>query len=412
MFDLGKTLKETNTQQVIENTHGPAGCVLLYQSLECMSLVKEMFEFEGWNSPNCLKQSNIPQSFYSEQSGNIVILELNESDDIVRDAQHFATHLPTHKGIIVIGKEDSISTLRQLKEMGFYYLFWPINKHEFADFVMNVHRNLQTYSGVSKQRKAKRVAVVGSKGGIGTSLITTELSSKLSSQNIDTILVDHQYNDSNIDVLLAMEDFKSRAIDEFSVPIHELDTEGALSYLTKIRKNLRLLALQSERNQDDIFSYNQTLCELLSRNTNFIIEDFSGSVDFRVDPHWLIENYDVVVVVFEPSVSSVRNAKVLLEQLESKQVSMGKRIRTITLANHHRPENTFVIEQTDLKKYLGSEVNLDMPYCRSLSHLLLEGKRAHKHDRSINRTIEDLTRLINGQQTHHSTSWLSRLGAR
>ncbi|MEL7325045.1 MAG: chromosome partitioning protein ParA [Pseudomonadota bacterium] len=411
MFDLGKSLKESKPQ-IIESAHGPTGCVLLYQSLECMSLVQEMFEFEGWSAPTCVKQSSVPKGFYSEQSGNIVILELTESSDIVTDAQALTNQMPTHKGIIVIGTEDSICVLRQLKELGFYYLYWPINKHEFADFVMNVHRNLQTYTGVSKQRKAKRVAVVGSKGGIGTSFIATEISSKLAANNNDNVLVDHQYNDSNIDVLLALDDFKSRSIDEYSVPMHELDTEGALSHLTKVRKNLRLLSLNSDRSQSDIFSYSQTLCELLSRNTNFMIEDFSGSVDFRVDPNMLIENYDVVVVVFEPSVSSVRNAKALLEQLENKQLSMSKRIRIITLANHHRPENTFVIEQNDLQKYLGSEVNLDMGYCRSLAHLLIEGKRAHKHDRNINHAIDDLTRLINGQSTQHASGWLARLGVR
>ncbi|MDW2178536.1 chromosome partitioning protein ParA, partial [Vibrio sp. 1637] len=186
---------------------------------------------------------------------------------------------------------------------------------------MNVHRNLQTYTGVSKQRRAKRVAVVGSKGGIGTSFIATEISSKLASNDIDNILVDHQYNNSNIDVLLALDDFKPRSIDEYAVPIHELDTEGANSYLTKIRKNLRLLSLGSDRSQAEVFNYSQALCELLSRNTNFIIEDFSGSIDFHAEPHMLIENYDVVVVIFEPSISSIRNARTLLEQLENKQLS-------------------------------------------------------------------------------------------
>lgn len=411
MFDLGKSLKQIKPP-ILEGGHGPSGCVLLYQSAECVSLVKEMFGFEGWSEPTCIKQNSVPKNFFSEQSGNIVILELSESSDIVADAQRLTNQMPTHKGIVVIGTEDSISVLRQLKDIGFYYLFWPINKHEFADFIMNVHRNLQTYTGVSKQRRAKRVAVVGSKGGIGTSFIATEIGSKLAENDIDNVLVDHQYNNSNIDVLLALNDYKPRSIDEYAVPVHELDTEGALSYLTKIRNNLRLLSLNSERSQAEIFNYSQALCELLSRNTNFIIEDFSGSVDFKVDPHMLIDNYDVVVVVFEPSIASIRNARSLLEHLESKQLSMSKRVRIITLANHHRPENTFVIEQKDLKKYLGSEVNLNMAYCRSLAHLLLEGKRAHKHDRSISHTIDDLTRLINGQPAQHISGFLARLGVR
>lgn len=411
MFDLVKNMKET-APDVVAAKNGPTGCALIYQTTECLDLVKEMFQFEGWDEPKCVKSTKVNDKFYSEQSSNIVMLELTQSTDLVVDAQQLASHLPTHKGVIVIGTEDSISVLRELKSLGFYYLLYPINKFEFADFVMNVDRNLVSYSGVSEKRKAKRVAVVGSKGGIGTSLITAELGSKLSSQNIDTILVDHQYSDSNIDVLMGLEGFKSRAIDEYSVPIHELDTDGALSYLTTVRQSFRLLSLQGDKKEEDIFAYNQTLCDLLSRNTNFIVEDFSGSVDFRVSSEMLVETYDVIVVVFEPSVSSVRNAKALIEKLEQTQVSIGKKIRVITLANHHRPENTFVIKQDELNKYLGSNVDIDMPYCRNLSHLLVEGKRAHKHERGINVTIEGLTGLINGQAAVKSHGWLTRLVSR
>lgn len=115
---------------------------------------------------------------------------------------------------------------------------------------------------------------------------------------------------------------------------------------------------------------------------------------------------------YEPSVSSVRNAKVIIEAIEQKQISVGKRIRVVTFANHHRPENTFVIEQSDLDKYLGVKVDMNMPYCKKLSHLIIEGKRAHKHERSINTSIEELTSLINGQSSSKHHGWLSRLVSR
>ncbi len=192
-----------------------------------------------------------------------------------------------------------------------------MNKQEFADFLNHVSKNLKTFSGVSQKRKAKRVAVVGSKGGVGASFITTELSSLLSTQGSDTILVDHQYADTNIDVLLGLKDFKPRGIDEFTAPLHEMDEEGALSYLFNARKNLRLLAIDGDMSQSDILNYNQTLCDLLARNTNFIIEDFSGGVDFKVEPQLLVENFDVVVLVLDASVSSVRSAKRLFEKISN-----------------------------------------------------------------------------------------------
>ncbi|WP_372184420.1 CpaE family protein [Vibrio sp. 10N.222.55.F12] len=413
MFDLVKTMKESAASEDLSGiNNGPSDCVLVYQSQECVDLVKEMFQFEGWDEPQFIKNTDVNKKFYEEQKSNIVLLELCNSETMADDAQNFASHLPTRKGLIIIGQQDSIVKLRELKEMGFYYLYWPINKFEFSDFILNVQANLESFSGVSEKRKAKRVAVVGSKGGVGTSLISTELSSMLSTQSIDTILVDHQYSDSNIDVLIGLENFQSRLIDEYSVPIHELDNDGALSYLTQVRKNFRLLSLQGEQDQKFIYDYNQTLCELLNRSANFIIEDFSGSVDFKITPHALIEIYDVIIVVLEPSVSSVRNARTLLSALEQNQVSQSRRTRIITLANHHRPESTFVIGQGDITKYLESKVDIDMPYCKRLSHLIVEGKRAHKHEKSIRKTIEDLSNLINGQSVQKHQGWLNRLVAR
>ncbi|WP_418641445.1 AAA family ATPase [Vibrio chaetopteri] len=397
MFDLTKALssKAKVTQQ--QNPTGVAGCTLFYQSSECLELVREIFRFEGWNDPDCIRFNQKVTKLTTEQSSHIVVLELNESEDVVRDATEFARRLPTHKGVVVIGKEDAISTLRALKELGFYYVFWPVNKTEFADFLTHVNKNLQTFSGVSQKRKAKRVAVVGAKGGVGNSFIAGELTSMLAAQGTDSLLVDHQYSNSDVDVLLALKGFKPRVIDEFAAPLHEMDEEGALSYLHSVRKNLRLLALDSDMSQENILTYNQTLCDLLSRNTNFIVEDFSGSVNFKLEPQMLVDNFDVVVMVVDPSVAAMRSAKRLQERIRNIQLTLSKKTRLITLVNYHRPPVSFVIQKSELNRYLGANVDLEMPYSKHLEHIIIDGKSAHKHDRQISRSLGQLIKLINGQ---------------
>ena len=410
MFDLTKALA-TKAKPVLTTSSGVAGCTLFYQSQECLNLVQEVFLFEGWDEPACVNTTAGLTKVTEQQSSHIVILELNESSNVVEDAKAFASKLPTHKGVVVIGKEDAISTLRSLKEMGFYYVFWPVNKQEFADFLTHVSKNLKTFSGVSQKRKAKRVAIVGSKGGVGASFISTELGSLLSTQGSDTILVDHQNAGTNIDVLLGLKDFMPRTIDEFTTPLHEMDEEGALSYLFNARKHLRLLAIDGEKSPSDIFNYSQTLCGLLARNTNFIIEDFSGAVDFKVEPQLLVENFDVVVLVFDASVSSVRSAKRLYEKIESLQLTLSSRTRIIMVANYHRPKNSFVLEKSDLNKYLGVSVDLEFDYCKSLAHIIIDGKRGHKHDRNISHSTEQLVKLINGQPIDQKAmnSWLKKV---
>ncbi|EDP59394.1 hypothetical protein [Vibrio sp. AND4] len=413
MFDLTKALS-TKSKPAPSTTTGIANCTLFYQSQECLDLVEEVFRFEGWNEPECVKAKEDSTKLTEQQSSHIVILELNESKSVIEDAKAFASKVPTHKGVVVIGKEDAISTLRSLKEMGFYYVFWPVNKQEFADFLTHVNKNLKTFSGVSQKRKAKRVAVLGSKGGVGASFITAELSSLLSTQGSDTILVDHQYTDTNVDVLLGLKEFSARSIDEFTTPLHEMDEDGALSYLIHARKNLRVLAIGGEINQSDLLNYNQTLCDLLARNTNFIIEDFSGGVDFKVEPQLLVDNFDVVVLVLDASVSATRNAKRLFEKIVNLQLTLSSRTRVITVVNYHRPENAYVLQKPDLPKYLGASIDLEIDYCKALSHIIIDGKRAHKHDRNISRSMEQLVKLINGQPVTQKGmgSWLKRVGVK
>ncbi len=122
MFDLTKALS-TKAKPTQSTATGVAGCTLFYQSQECLNLVQEVFRFEGWNDPECVKANAGLTKLTEQQSSHIVILELNESNNVVEDAKSCASKLPTHKGVVVIGKEDAISTLRSLKDMASIMFF-------------------------------------------------------------------------------------------------------------------------------------------------------------------------------------------------------------------------------------------------------------------------------------------------
>ncbi|KLV04166.1 chromosome partitioning protein ParA [Photobacterium aquae] len=410
MFDLAKAISK-NVAPQLPVVNGPKSCTLIYQSQACLALVQEVFVFEGWNPPMVEKEALRSSEFDNSGLNEIIILELNESANVVEDAKRFASQIPTHKGVIIFGKEDAISTLRALKDMGFYYVFWPVTKQELADFLSHVSKNLQTFSGVSNLRKAKRVAVVGSKGGVGTTMLSTEIASVLASDGTDTVLVDHQYEDSNIDVMLSIKGLKRHNITEMTMPLHELDDESAISFLTKVRANLRLLALDGGESDYQLLGFNRTLCQLLGRNTNYIIEDFSASTGFRTDPLSLVEHNDVVVVVIEPSVSSVRNARRLIERIANLQISDTKKLRVLTVLNSHRPDSAFVLSKEEVAEYLTVPIDVYLPFSRSLGRLILEGKRAHKHDRQMQQSLDELVRLINGQrnETKSRVSQLLRM---
>ncbi|WP_428447078.1 AAA family ATPase [Photobacterium nomapromontoriensis] len=391
--------------------NAPKGCTLIYQTAECLSLVKEITLFEGWIEPTVIKEALHTQKIDSNILNDVVVLELNQSKNVVDDARYFASQVPPHKGVIIIGKEDAISTLRSLKEMGFYYVLWPVNKQELTEFITHVNNNQQNFSGVSKQRKAKSVAVVGSKGGVGTTLICAELAAILSAQGADTILVDHQYTDSDIDVMLGIKSFQKYNMTDMTSPVNELDDESAMLFLTDVKANLRILALEGDVSDSEILSLSQALCKRLSRNTNFIIEDYSGSTCFRIDPQLLVDRNDVVIIVIEPSVASVRNARNLIEKINNLHMSEGQMVRTISVLNCHRPSNAFALTRKEVELYLEAPIDIDVAFNKQLSRIIIEGKRAYQQDKAMETVFDSLARLINGKanESKSSLNWLKKV---
>ncbi|WP_417347713.1 AAA family ATPase [Ferrimonas sp.] len=402
MFDLAKAISANTTSEPEER--GPAGFSLFYQTPECHNLVLEVCRFEGWPTPHCQRES---QGINPEKLQDIVILELNDSDNVVADARQFASQMPNKKGIIIIGKEDAITTMRALKEMGFYYLFWPVGKQELTEFLHHVHANQQKFSGVSQNRKAKRVAVVGSRGGCGNTLIATELASALAGSGAETILVDHKYCHSNIDIILGQKDLAKQDVKNISLQLHELDEDAAFSYLTQVSRRLSLLGLTGESPQRELTEFSHTLCDLLLRRANFLIEDYSASIDFPLEIETLIQRSDMIVLVLEPSVTSLRNGQQLLEAVAKHNLDSGDETRVLLVANYHRPESAFSLSLQEMKQYMEREMDIVIPFNKQTSHLVLEGRRLHKQESGKQKPLTALYRLINGQLAPQKSSPLT-----
>lgn len=395
MFDIAKAISNSTEKNKVQQ--GPSGCSLFYQTDDCKALLQEVFRFEGWPEPNCVRNTMPQSNLQLKGSEEIIILELNQSDNVVEDAKAFASRLPNHKGIIVIGQEDAITTLRGLKDMGLYYLFWPVNKQEASDFVRHVHSNIERFAGVSQNRKAKKVAMIGSKGGVGTTLISAEIASKLASTGTDTILVDHQYHASNMDIMLGLKNFEKQNAENLGLQFHDMDEESAAGYLQPVTNNFRMLALSGKLPVTDLLGYSHNIVDLLHRQANFIIEDYSGSTDFKLDIPLLVKRSDVIVLVLEPTVSSVRNTRQLMESINQYSQLEQKELRLFLFVNVHRPEASFPLKQKDIEEHLETKVDVILPYSRDLTSLLLQGKRLHKQNASVAEPFHNISLLMNGK---------------
>lgn len=392
MFDLVDLLKNKETQPAKEEK---LTSVLFHQTEACRELVEEAFRFEGITTPAILNNNddNIRQHV-RESTIEIVLVELNESSNVTKDMEHISHLLPNSASVIVIGSEDAISTIRNLKAMGFYYLFWPITKTELIDFVRNVNENRLRNSGLGKNRSAKKVAVLGAKGGVGVSLLTAELSKELSEKrNSSCVIVDHNFSGGNLDIMLGLKQFKKREVAPGALTA-SLDAGYASNMATKVNGMLSLLAIESDDLSDaQLKEYARTLSAQLASQTNFIIEDLSGSTSSKADLEYIASQADVVLLVTEPTVSSLRDATRVMNVLQEKNSTA----RCIIVVNHTKPEKCATVELPEIEKYLHQCVDVVCPFEPKLGKTLLRGENIYTQKMPVSNSFSQITSLLLGE---------------
>lgn len=402
MFDLVDILKSNQSQQ---DEQEKITSVLFYQTDPCRSLVEEAFRFEGVATPEICKNSDMAITDHvRQQSVEIVLVELNSSHDVTADARRISHLLPSHASVIVIGSEDAISTIRNLKEMGFYYLFWPITKQELIDFVRSVSDNRQRNRGPGQNRRAKRVSVIGAKGGVGTTLITSELAHQLvTDKNSSCIVVDHNYTSGNLDIMLGLKKFEKREVQKGAFS-SSLDLSAAQSLLIKHSEMLSVLSLTSKQySVDELNDYHNNAADILSSECNFIVEDVSGSSGFthRNQARWL--DSDCIILVVSPTVSALRDAGRLKMTID--KVDEASRPRLILVLNHCIPEKFATVTGADIEKFLQCPLDVVIPFSGKIGELVLEGNRVAQAKIKASGPTRKLASLVIGESIERRSTF-------
>ncbi|GAB2651580.1 AAA family ATPase [Vibrio panuliri] len=385
-------------------------CVAFTQSTQCRELIEEAFRFEGIPQPSFVanRDENI-KSHVRESEVEIALVELTKSVDVTADMHRISHLLPNDASVIVIGQEDAISTIRNLKQMGFYYLFWPANKLEMVDFIKNVYRNREQENGLGKNRDAKKIAIWGCSGGVGTSLLAAELANNLARKhNSKCLLVDHDYYAGNIDIILKLEGFEKRLVNISTIE-SDIDATYASSMTKKVTDLLSVLSLTSEEHSSfELKEYTRVLENLLGGQNNFIVSDLSKVGQTDVDYKYLIETVDTVVLVFTPAISSVRQLKKLSEHLSSQAPDL----RQIMVLNHVQPTKATVLSRKDVVDFLRREIDIEIPFDAGILKHIINGGYLTDSRLAVAKPLALLTASILGESVLEPkktlANWFSR----
>lgn len=392
MFDLVNTLSSVEPKKSEKQSR----CALFFQTQSCRDLIQKAFRFEGFIEPITFENQ---EAYYVKLDQNlesdVVFVELNQSQDVVSEAQMLSHMLPPHVSVVIIGSEDTISIIRALRKLGFYYLFWPASETEVIDFYQNVSRNHIENQGVARNRKAKQIAVMGVKGGVGTSLVACEISRRLAKhQNASTLLVDYTYTGSNIDVMLGLKKFTKRSVQKGTFAAG-VDNDIASSMVQHIEKNLSLLAVESDEfGRDDLYQYTQSLKQQMIQNHVFVVEDYSHTATTNEEFRQAVEKLDALVLVFDATVSSLRELNRIRSEIEMKHPSLV----VFTLMNRSRPHNAASISEADVVKHFGRKADAQLVFDFKANQYLLQGELLSESRSEMRLGLQTLVALLVGEK--------------
>ncbi|WP_028021810.1 AAA family ATPase [Enterovibrio calviensis] len=399
IFD--ELLKKESTSS-LSNLGNQSGIkvVQFHRTDESKSLVEETFRFIGETLPTSYQYKfDDVAGQVEELNAQVAIVDLVECEDILKECRQLSERLPTSLSVLIIGGEDSISVVRELKAFGFYYLLWPISKIELAEFVESVLAQHES-ANFKHRRRAKRIGIIGTRGGIGTSLITAELGWQLSNEKqASCVVVDNNYLSGNLDIYLGVKNREKRKLNAVESS-GNVDESIAKSLVTRVNHRLDYLALGLDSETSaDFHEVTGTVISNLSSETNFIIDDLSASVSFDLRPSSLIKQLDVAVVVMDPTISCLRETAALLNNIKKhiEENDLRKTVRIMLVLNKHRASRFHSVTESEIVKYLSVPIDVVLPYEVSAEEALVSGTMLSTGKTKLGSQLRVLCSLVVGE---------------
>ena len=255
-----------------------------------------------------------------------VIVDIENETDLRTISQQIYSFVPQNVWCCAVGQSDSISLAQRLLNDGVLYFHSESQLNQLIDRVI---------SGVNipLMRNTVKISVLGCKGGIGATLISSHIANEIAlNKKVPVLLAQGSNGSQDLDLLF---DKKLQGdiveyglnLDLFSGDPVRLDNEQMKKY-------------------------------------NFVIYDqpiFNVNKD-NFSP--ILEYGNTFVLVVERRISSLRIAKQFLDECERIKNSSGKLIRTFVCISDSKLETPKLMATVDIETLLKSPVDAVIPFLK------------------------------------------------
>jgi len=351
--------------------------------------VNDLYAIEGYAKPIEVPDIDNDSTWNnSDVKLNHVILDLRGAGNVVDQTSEIATRLDVSISLLVLCDVDSIKLRNQVHSLGANYVLWDA---DLDALLAAIKSNEEQESSVKRTRVAKRILILGTKGGVGVSSVSSLLCHSLAGQaNLKTLLVDHDSGAMNSDIYLGVKGLKAK---QNSIDLNQIDIDDAIAktYVHPVVDKLDYLVL--EKNIACLSDHATTLFNLSNQlidQYNFIIDSAPLSCYEEIHDQELSDKYHRIFVVCDPSVSSLRSYNLLKKKL-------GK-VEHELVFNLNRPAKDFMVTLASAKERIRVKTSIDFAYEPALEKLLIQQGIGHFMKSKSSAPIANMVSTLTGKK--------------
>lgn len=295
---------------------------------------------------------------------DVILMDINMPEmDGIKATEQITLDLPS-VGIIILSVQGDQEYLRKAMAAGAReYLTKPFSIDELVNAIRRVKEFVdkrkpaaaEVSGEKAKAEKGKVIAIFGTKGGVGKSLVASNLAVSLATQSPDKVcIIDLDLQFGDITSMLNVE--AKVTIADVAPSSDKLDIESLEGYLVKHASSLKILAAPAKPAYADVVTPDaiEKIVTLLKDKYTYILADTHTYFDDITLKG--LDLSDLILCVVTLDFPSIKNAKLALETMTSLNYPKDK----IKLVLNRSDSQTGLTEK-DLEETLGWKIEFRIP---------------------------------------------------
>ncbi len=362
------------------------------------SLLENLTEIEIIQTSTSLEDLEL---LFQEKLQTLVLLgpayKVEDAQKLLRNS---STSLRYVKVILLVDK-TSTSLLSEAIMLNIHdVLEFPFTYHDLNESVKrakDIFKEILTeQTGVPEEKAApvkkgaKKITILGTKGGSGKSFIATNLAIDLANllkKKVALFDLNYQFGD----VALMLNLFPKHTVYDIMSVIDQLDSEMLNSFLTTHSSGVKVLPAPIDPTQDEAISTKTTkkILDILSDFNDYIVIDTPSS--FSDNVLLILEETDCLCMITGMDVPSIKNLKITLQLLEQLKFPPEKIILIL-----NRADTRVGITIDEIKKTISRSIDVIIPSNRVVPLSVNKGVPVvtDAPRSSVSQSIHKLTNLL------------------